>query len=66
MLTLMNYWNSVWRSNLAQIEDATFRRHREAEVLAFERRLRQPGFRAWQKPKARSGRYPRLATSADA
>ena len=66
MLTLMNYWNSVWRSNLSQIEDASFRRHREAEVLAFERRLRQPKVLDWQKPKGRSGRYPRLVTSADA
>ena len=46
MLTLMNYWNAVWRSNLAGIE-TSYRSHSEAESEAFERRLRRPPSPLW-------------------
>lgn len=45
MLTLLNYWNSVWRSHIAEIENA-FHSRSEAEEQAFERRLKQTP--AWQ------------------
>ena len=50
MLTLMNYWNAVWRSNLAEIEDS-FRRHSEPEELAFQRQLRRPLSPGWQRQR---------------
>ncbi len=46
MLTLMNYWNAVWRGNLAGIE-TSFRSHSEAESEAFERQLRRPPSPRW-------------------
>ena len=45
MLTLMNYWNSVWRSHIAEIESA-FHHRSEAEEQAFERQLKQTS--AWR------------------
>ena len=57
MLTLMNYWNAVWRSNMAEIEDS-FRRHSETEDLAFRRQLRRSSGPRWQ-GKSRFLRYDR-------
>ena len=50
MLTLMNYWNAVWRSNLAEIENAAFR-HSDAEEQAFERQLRRRSPLRWRQPR---------------
>ena len=61
MLTLMNYWNAVWRSNLAEIENA-FRRHSEAEDLAFRRQLRRDPAATW---KRRFLRYNRPRPAAN-
>ena len=47
MLTLMSYWNAVWRSNLAEIENS-FRSHSEAESQAFQRQLRRPPSPRWK------------------
>ena len=58
MLTLMNYWNAVWRSNLAEMENS-FRSHSKAEDLAFERQLRRKPAAGWRRQFLRYAR-PRL------
>lgn len=58
MLTLMNYWNSVWRNQLAEIENA-FPSRSEAEERAFERRLKQaPRWRVYSGDSVRQVNLP--------
>ena len=58
MLTLMNYWNSVWRGHLAEIEKA-FDRHSAAEDRAFERQLsRTPTWQIYSGNSVRSVSLP--------
>lgn len=57
MLTLMNYWNAVWRSNMAEIEDS-FRRRRDSEDLAFRRQMQRGSRPRWQR-RSRILRYDR-------